>query len=528
MAESGYEHNAVFATKGAVLHQNQLAEFFDESFAELRAAVDRHITAEDMLFSFVLAESGRRAGVPGETEVRGRRGTRVLVARAAGEDEGEQDEPPPSPESRGRALGPHAAEQAGKKSKSSAKGKAAPSSPNEDPHDRHIGAAKAVVGAQLAPVRYNFSPFKILALNSRGHTRDTQGCKGYDGRGLVSGLGGLQPLSDRTQFKRGALLKRFFRFFYERGMALRKEGLPSEAVRFLKGPSFVCKGRLRPLDLGSNDGRTRSVGGSGRDGKSQAGSSAGAGGKGFKGKTKNLRALFESSRARSSSRAARNRGKFPSKSAGEAAESGARTTGVYTQDCFPKPEVKRAPEQDKTALGTVVVGATLQHRPDSDDVARFAAVNGLDKKELLTNLDPAKNEDLLQNHWTSEMITHVFTQAQKEQRVAATPTQMRGLPSSPAFGFRGSLAGGAGGRDHEGLVGSSRDEEEKAVVNRYVETATLGAVRRSPWHRSGESIVWDSSLQSTATVWQNLGFLLTGGGVNFRDLTSAPWSETQR
>eukprot|EP00960_Hanusia_phi_P037776 753108-Hanusia_phi.AAC.4 len=58
-----YRHNTAYVTKGAVMHRKLFKIFFSKEYEEARRLVDRHVTGEDMLFSFMMELDHRIRGV---------------------------------------------------------------------------------------------------------------------------------------------------------------------------------------------------------------------------------------------------------------------------------------------------------------------------------------------------------------------------------------------------------------------------------------------------------------------------------
>ena len=52
-----YNRNTIFITKGGLVHKDRFNDFFDDTLKPLRNHVDEHITAEDMLMSYILASN---------------------------------------------------------------------------------------------------------------------------------------------------------------------------------------------------------------------------------------------------------------------------------------------------------------------------------------------------------------------------------------------------------------------------------------------------------------------------------------
>ena len=52
-----YNRNTVFITKGGVMHKSRFEDFFESTLTPMLNSVDEHITAEDMLMSYVFASN---------------------------------------------------------------------------------------------------------------------------------------------------------------------------------------------------------------------------------------------------------------------------------------------------------------------------------------------------------------------------------------------------------------------------------------------------------------------------------------
>ena len=58
-----YRHNTAYVTKGAVMHRKLFKFFFSREYEAARNLVDKHVTGEDMLFSFMMEIDPKVRGV---------------------------------------------------------------------------------------------------------------------------------------------------------------------------------------------------------------------------------------------------------------------------------------------------------------------------------------------------------------------------------------------------------------------------------------------------------------------------------